>query len=101
MSEILADLATGYNSLVALTEGGLFDDSSIAAAFYPDGSIGLRHTCTRPRDGQTIIVAPRLVLGEPDGHTVHSLDPLDVSPSCGCDDCGLHGFIRDGRWVPA
>jgi hypothetical protein len=32
--------------------------------------------------------------------TLHSLDPLHVEPSILCE-CGDHGFIRDGRWVPA
>ncbi len=31
---------------------------------------------------------------------VQSLDPLTISPSLACH-CGDHGFIRDGRWVPA
>ena len=33
--------------------------------------------------------------------TVESLDPLTISPSVLCRSCGLHGFIRDGRWIPA
>lgn len=28
-------------------------------------------------------------------------DPLTLSPSLACRSCGHHGFIRDGRWVPA
>lgn len=32
---------------------------------------------------------------------LHSLDPLDVSPSLLCRTCGHHGFIRQGRWIPA
>lgn len=32
--------------------------------------------------------------------TVVSWDPLTRSPSLLCH-CGDHGFIRDGRWVPA
>lgn len=36
---------------------------------------------------------------------VHSLDPLHIEPSILMSPdkggCGLHGFIRDGRWVPA
>lgn len=28
------------------------------------------------------------------------LEPLTVSPSLLCD-CGHHGFIREGEWVPA
>lgn len=31
---------------------------------------------------------------------VESWDPLTISPSLLCE-CGDHGFIRDGRWVPA
>lgn len=33
--------------------------------------------------------------------TVNSYDPLDLSPSLLCTACGHHGFIRQGRWVPA
>ena len=101
MTEVLADLSGSPQRLASLTAGGLSDPAAIAAAFYADGSIGIRHRCTRPRDGQTLIVAPRLVLGEPGGHTVNTYDPLDVTPSVGCDDCGLHGFVRNGQWVPA
>lgn len=32
--------------------------------------------------------------------TVESWDPLTLSPSILCD-CGWHGFIQEGRWVPA
>jgi hypothetical protein len=31
---------------------------------------------------------------------VQSWDPLTVSPSLLCS-CGNHGFIREGKWVPA
>lgn len=33
--------------------------------------------------------------------TVESQEPLTLSPSLLCRTCGHHGFIRDGRWVPA
>lgn len=33
--------------------------------------------------------------------TVESWEPLTLSPSLLCRLCGDHGFIRDGRWVPA
>jgi hypothetical protein len=33
--------------------------------------------------------------------TVESWDPLTLSPSIACRSCGHHGFIRDGKWVPA
>jgi hypothetical protein len=41
-----------------------------------------------------------------DGHdpdkdwSLKSLDPLHVEPSVNCACQGLHGWIRDGRWVP-
>lgn len=34
-------------------------------------------------------------------HEVLSTDPWELTPSLLCDMCGLHGFIRDGRWHPA
>lgn len=33
--------------------------------------------------------------------TLEQEDPLTISPSVLCRTCGLHGFIRQGRWVPA
>jgi hypothetical protein len=32
--------------------------------------------------------------------TVQSWDPLTISPSILCE-CGDHGFIRGGEWIPA
>ncbi len=32
---------------------------------------------------------------------VISADPLTLSPSLLCRTCGHHGWIRDGKWVPA
>lgn len=39
-------------------------------------------------------------VGEPRWN-VESWDPLTLSPSILLKTCGLHGFIRNGRWVPA
>jgi hypothetical protein len=33
--------------------------------------------------------------------TVESWEPLTLSPSLRCRDCGHHGWIRSGRWEPA
>lgn len=33
--------------------------------------------------------------------TVECWEPLTISPSVLCRMCGHHGFIREGRWVPA
>lgn len=35
------------------------------------------------------------------GWDVISVEPLTLSPSILCTVCKHHGFIRDGRWVPA
>lgn len=43
--------------------------------------------------------APNSVKG-PRWHLV-SGDPLTIEPSILCRTCGLHGWIRQGRWVPA
>lgn len=32
---------------------------------------------------------------------VVSWDPLTIEPSVLCRICGDHGYIREGRWVPA
>lgn len=32
--------------------------------------------------------------------TVESWDPLTLSPSILCRTCGLHGYIRGGKWIP-
>ena len=37
----------------------------------------------------------------PDGWDLVSEEPLAVAPSVLCTACGHHGFIREGRWVPA
>lgn len=33
--------------------------------------------------------------------TVETREPLTISPSLACGNCGHHGFIRSGVWVPA
>lgn len=37
----------------------------------------------------------------PDGWDLISVEPLTLSPSLLCRACGHHGFIRQGKWVPA
>jgi len=39
--------------------------------------------------------------GNKSGHVIESTSPLTVRGSLVCTDCRDHGFIRDGRWVPA
>lgn len=35
------------------------------------------------------------------GHTLVSREPLHLEPSLLWQCCGLHGFVRDGKWVSA
>jgi hypothetical protein len=42
----------------------------------------------------------RQIMAERARWAVESWEPLTISPSVLCS-CGDHGFIRDGKWVPA
>lgn len=64
---------------------------------YADGTHRFEHRCDRGDRG-TVICAPALQLDG--GHRIECADPLTISPSILCPDCGTHGFIRDGRWTP-
>lgn len=53
------------------------------------------HWCTNCTNG------PRwLATGTP-LHTVVSRDPWHLEASLLCTECGLHGWVRDGKWVAA
>lgn len=65
----------------------------------------VRHLCRtgqgdRPTD-RDIWNAPVVDTANPGHHTLVSRDPLELTPSLQCPTCGLHGFVRGGRWVPA
>lgn len=34
-------------------------------------------------------------------HTIVSRDPLTIRASLACKRCAWHGFITDGKWIPA
>lgn len=66
----------------------------------PD-ALGVKHRCTSWPDDQepdgefTKIVAPRL-----SDHTVTGPErALTIRASILCPDCGMHGYITDGRWA--
>lgn len=65
--------------------------------------LGFRHECGRwpddqEPDGEFVkVIAPRLSL-----HTVTGPeDALTIRASILCPDCGLHGYVTDGRWAAA
>jgi hypothetical protein len=67
-----------------------------AGIFQPDhhGSVIVWHWCTAGEDGRWAASGTRL-------HTVVSLDPVHLEPSLLFRCCGVHGFLRQGRWVEA
>lgn len=95
----------GWNRSVVCNAAGR---DGVRALFYDDGTVRIEHKCkTLPAgtgpgyDDQRpvqIVCAPQLQLGN--GHTIVQDDPLTVVASIACPDCGLHGHITDGRWVP-
>lgn len=64
--------------------------------FYLDGTARFEHRCDRGERG-VIICAPLLQLAN-GGHRIVQDDPLTITPSILCPDCGTHGFIMEGRW---
>lgn len=68
----------------------------VRVLFYPQGPPGIEHIC-KTVSQITIICAPRLR----HDHIIVSATPLTIHPSILCPDCGLHGFITDGVWIPA
>jgi hypothetical protein len=63
------------------------DGNFIGAHNASDG-----HQCSSPR---TIDVTSG------SHHHVVQEEPLTLAPSLLCEQCGWHGFVRDGKWVPA
>jgi hypothetical protein len=45
--------------------------------------------------------AVRRVFGDKQIWQVNSWEPLTLSPSLLCRECGDHGFIREGKWIRA
>lgn len=67
---------------------------------YVDGTWRFRHLCDRGTRG-ILIAAPALQCGpHGDAHAITVADPLTVTPSILCPDCGLHGFVTGGVWRP-
>lgn len=74
--------------------------SDVQTLWYADGSIKFLHIC-RLTDGTLRRSAPETFGPQHAAHTMVSEDPLTLTPSIICHQCGLHGWIRDGRWEAA
>jgi len=66
------------------------------------GHAGLleRHDCTTGREHTGMLPFDR-GQGGPQVWRLVSSDPWTLDGSVLCHTCGLHGWIREGRWVPA
>lgn len=63
-----------------------------------DGAhVHVSHRCTRPLGWPP--VEATLPIGD-DGWTTVTAEPLTVTPSIHCTECGLHGYITAGVWQP-
>lgn len=71
-----------------------------------EGFVRWCHNC-KNSEGKAYRTNGALPIEEGHGHPAWELvskDPLTISPSILCvppHGCGIHGFITDGKWVPA
>jgi hypothetical protein len=65
-------------------------------------SILVWHWCTAvaPGDGE-VVSEGRWAASWPSAHTLVCAVPLHLEPSLLFKCCGVHGFIRNGRWTAA
>jgi hypothetical protein len=95
----IVDLVPTYGEVESSVDVGL----GIEILFMQDGEVRVAHDCDRhirlPNSKMLLRCAPRLMIGQ--GHTVVTREPLTIVASILCSDCGLHGFVTNGVWVPA
>ena len=95
MTEVKRFVVAGWVDAIDLGPEGL------RLLRYDDGETGghglaVEHRCKVIEDVQ-LVVAPRL----PHHEVAGTWPDVTVHPSVLCPDCQLHGYVRDGRWVPA
>jgi hypothetical protein len=77
-------------------------DRWLRLLFYGGNDVGFEHRCDRGARG-VVWCAPSLVQpSQPGAHQVTGPRQCPtVRPSIVCPDCGIHGFITEGKWVEA
>jgi hypothetical protein len=66
--------------------------------------IAYRHLCSHEPGGAMFLAfaaVPVSAEGAGRDWKLESLEPLTISPSLLCMSCQHHGWIREGRWIPA
>lgn len=95
------DIGHGLTAALRLAEQSLAPEGS-----HPGWNVGdvlgvlLVHPCAARGGQATQDFIPTKYMPGRDWELV-SRDPITLSPSVDYTCCGLHGFVRDGRWVPA
>ena len=95
------------NDRTGIIVGHLHADGRCARHTTPEGCKSNPQWCAPICEGAVLFDTPENRTGDPNRPLwqVHSLDPLHIEPSIlrSSDEggCGLHGFIRGGKWVPA
>ena len=77
---------------------------TISFTTYNGVAVGLIEEHDSPSGRCSGYVRFRIPQNATDGRSswvIEKEDPLTLSPSVLCNTCGHHGFIREGRWVPA
>lgn len=101
-----ADLELGHGVHVTFTAWGEHDPAGLMEFHLCQGG-NCRDPGGRPGrcGGGILFDLPGVAQAFPNRElwTLESLSPLTISPSlqCGCPGCSHHGFIRDGKWIPA
>jgi hypothetical protein len=73
------------------------DCGPVTIVVYPNGVACVEHRCEPKRRWAPVVAAPKL---NPQ-HQVIADQPMTILPAIFCVDCGLHGEVRDGDWLPA
>lgn len=89
------DVIPGYGEVESLVEVGC----GVEILFMQDGTVRAAHDCKMVGVNKRLRCAPALMIGQ--GHTVVKRGPLTIVASILCTDCGLHGFVTNGAWIPA
>lgn len=61
----------------------------------------IRHVCRQFNSSERLINAPLIDTVTGKLHHVVKDEPLTIERSILCPQCGLHGYITNGKWTPA
>lgn len=93
------DIGHGLTAALRLAEG-LQEHTGVADG-VPVGVL-LTHACAA-RGGQVVqdFIPINAAVSAREPWVLVSSDPITLQPSVHYTCCGVHGFVTDGRWVPA